>query len=113
MHYLNDGGAVIRFSLQKQEFFIPVILVLKALIDTTDREIYDRVVSGNSDDAFTAGRIEMNLRESKNFGLFTKNQHLAYIGSRFRSVLQMPSCCLLYTSPSPRDLSTSRMPSSA
>ena len=29
--------------------------------------------SGNSDDAFTAGRIEMNLRESKNFGLFTKN----------------------------------------
>ena len=24
-----------------------------------------------------------------------------------------PSCCLLYTSPSPRDLSTSRMPSSA
>ena len=24
-----------------------------------------------------------------------------------------PECCLLYTSPSPRDLSTSRMPSSA
>ena len=24
-----------------------------------------------------------------------------------------PKCCLLYTSPSPRDLSTSRMPSSA
>ena len=24
-----------------------------------------------------------------------------------------PACCLLYTSPSPRDLSTSRMPSSA
>ena len=24
-----------------------------------------------------------------------------------------PNCCLLYTSPSPRDLSTSRMPSSA
>ena len=27
--------------------------------------------------------------------------------------LQMPTHCLLYTSPSPRDLSTSRMPSSA
>eukprot|EP00831_Metopus_contortus_P042586 TRINITY_DN33857_c0_g1_i1.p3 TRINITY_DN33857_c0_g1~~TRINITY_DN33857_c0_g1_i1.p3 ORF type:complete len:102 (-),score=11.23 TRINITY_DN33857_c0_g1_i1:118-423(-) len=25
----------------------------------------------------------------------------------------LPMCCLLYTSPSPRDLSTSRMPSSA
>ena len=28
-------------------------------------------------------------------------------------VLNEPSVCLLYTSPSPRDLSTSRMPSSA
>ena len=28
-------------------------------------------------------------------------------------VLTMPLACLLYTSPSPRDLSTSRMPSSA
>ena len=27
--------------------------------------------------------------------------------------LQRPGVCLLYTSPSPRDLSTSRMPSSA
>ena len=28
-------------------------------------------------------------------------------------ILSLPKCCLLYTSPSPRDLSTSRMPSSA
>ena len=27
--------------------------------------------------------------------------------------IALPYCCLLYTSPSPRDLSTSRMPSSA
>ena len=92
LHYLTDGGAMIRFSLQKQEFFIPVILLLKALMETSDREIYDRVVCGNKDDAFTAGRIEMNLRESKKFGLFTKEQHLAYIGSRFRTILQMPPC---------------------
>ena len=31
----------------------------------------------------------------------------------FNPVLLKPSSCLLYTSPSPRDLSTSRMPSSA
>ena len=30
-----------------------------------------------------------------------------------RSLLRIPHTCLLYTSPSPRDLSTSRMPSSA
>ena len=31
----------------------------------------------------------------------------------FRYILRKPRNCLLYTSPSPRDLSTSRMPSSA
>ena len=29
------------------------------------------------------------------------------------NIISNPNCCLLYTSPSPRDLSTSRMPSSA
>ena len=35
--------------------------------------------------------------------------------SKYRSYLETEyeKCCLLYTSPSPRDLSTSRMPSSA
>ena len=32
---------------------------------------------------------------------------------RFGSALGLDGICLLYTSPSPRDLSTSRMPSSA
>ena len=31
----------------------------------------------------------------------------------FSKLLDVLECCLLYTSPSPRDLSTSRMPSSA
>ena len=31
----------------------------------------------------------------------------------WETVRQLPGTCLLYTSPSPRDLSTSRMPSSA
>ena len=36
-------------------------------------------------------------------------------GSRkgFNAAGELPNVCLLYTSPSPRDLSTSRMPSSA
>ena len=32
---------------------------------------------------------------------------------KLKEILEDPSICLLYTSPSPRDLSTSRMPSSA
>ena len=41
--------------------------------------------------------------------IFVGNDEL----KNFAKVLSLPLCCLLYTSPSPRDLSTSRMPSSA
>ena len=37
---------------------------------------------------------------------------ISWLGSWYR-YRQRPQTCLLYTSPSPRDLSTSRMPSSA
>ena len=39
--------------------------------------------------------------------------HLALIRNRLFTAITRSKACLLYTSPSPRDLSTSRMPSSA
>ena len=36
-----------------------------------------------------------------------------YLLTHLHQILQQSEYCLLYTSPSPRDLSTSRMPSSA
>ena len=44
---------------------------------------------------------------NNNDGIFVKTLHAIF------EELKWSSTCLLYTSPSPRDLSTSRMPSSA
>ena len=44
-------------------------------------------------------------------GVQTKREVLAEMATALAKV--EPQICLLYTSPSPRDLSTSRMPSSA
>ena len=45
---------------------------------------------------------------------FTGKAHVAYIPTeRIVGISKLARICLLYTSPSPRDLSTSRMPSSA
>ena len=48
----------------------------------------------------------------------TSNKQKVYVNApktetRFRKIRELAEDCLLYTSPSPRDLSTSRMPSSA
>ena len=42
-----------------------------------------------------------------------KKEHLSFYSNQDISILDENRTCLLYTSPSPRDLSTSRMPSSA
>ena len=57
VHYLNTGGANLKFILRRQEFFIPVAILLKALsFDThygggggggiTDEELYHRIMGG-------------------------------------------------------------------
>ena len=46
-------------------------------------------------------------------GSIEANAHLIKFDSTHGTLTQEVKTCLLYTSPSPRDLSTSRMPSSA
>ncbi|KAM0678655.1 hypothetical protein BDAP_000764 [Binucleata daphniae] len=41
LHYLNDGNVVLRLYYRKREFYIPVMLIINALIDTTDEEIFN------------------------------------------------------------------------
>ena len=64
---------------------------------------------------FTTFRSKLSKRKSK--GLKSRDSYSGVKTSLFKKVFKIKqkkrSSCLLYTSPSPRDLSTSRMPSSA
>ena len=56
-------------------------------------------------------KIVYSALEAKGYN--PKNQIIGYILSGDPTYITNYNNCLLYTSPSPRDLSTSRMPSSA
>uniref|UniRef100_K3WI27 DNA-directed RNA polymerase subunit beta n=1 Tax=Globisporangium ultimum (strain ATCC 200006 / CBS 805.95 / DAOM BR144) TaxID=431595 RepID=K3WI27_GLOUD len=86
-HYLEDGNATVRFGVKKQEFMIPVGLVLKALYPLTDREIYERVLRGDHDNTYLSARVELILREAKKFSLYSREEALAYLGKHFRHVM--------------------------
>ena len=99
MHYLSTGGATLRFVVRKQEFLLPVVLVAKALVDVSDKEIFDRVMQGDGNNTFTSTRIEMLLRDAKAFAnkhkqtsesalpITTHLGSLMYLGSLFRIFL--------------------------
>ena len=68
------------------------------------------VIMGDDVGWFNVGAYHQGIMSSRTPNL----DRLAAEGLRFTDYYAEASCtCLLYTSPSPRDLSTSRMPSSA
>jgi DNA-directed RNA polymerase I subunit RPA2 len=57
VHYLIGGNMMIRFAINRKNFFIPAIALLKALRRTTDREIYSHLVQGREENTMLTERV--------------------------------------------------------
>jgi len=95
LHYLEDGNVNFRFSWRKAEYLVPLIMVMKALVETNDREIFEGLVGaagskGLEDKQFVADRVELLIRNYKVYGLHTKTKTRAFLGQKFKVVLQLP-----------------------
>ena len=91
LHYLTDGNVTVRFSWRKNEYYMPVIMILKALVETNDRDVAAGIMGtatdGQKPNSFVAERTELLLRTFKAYNLKSRSQTLAYIGEKFRPVL--------------------------
>jgi DNA-directed RNA polymerase I subunit RPA2 len=106
VHYLSTGTVTFKFSARKQEFLIPVILILRALstspnstssssnipsMGVSDQELYQRIIQGDEDNTFIRARAQLLLQDAQRFqGLHSPMECLAYLGSRFRLLSMKP-----------------------
>ncbi|PWN30971.1 putative RPA135-DNA-directed RNA polymerase I, 135 kd subunit [Jaminaea rosea] len=90
IHYLDNGGVTLRFSWKKREYMIPAIMLLKALVSASDKDIFMELTRGEVDNTFLTDRVEMLLRGFKSYSLFSGDHCLEYLGSKFRIVLGCP-----------------------
>ena len=95
LHYLNDGNVIFRFSWRKNEYLVPLMMILKALVETNDREIFQGLVNTTDEKIlkekqFLVDRVEMLLRTYKTYAMHGKAKARAYLGSKFRPVLSAP-----------------------
>ncbi|KAH8689228.1 hypothetical protein GQ44DRAFT_667607 [Phaeosphaeriaceae sp. PMI808] len=95
LHYLSDGNVNLRFSWRKAEYLVPVMMVLKSLVETNDREIFEGLVGpagseGLAEKQFVTDRVELLLRTYKVYGLHSRAKTRAYLGHKFKVVLQIP-----------------------
>ncbi len=69
---------------------IPLVLVLKALTEASDKEIFEGIVQGEYDNTFITDRVELLLRSTKVWKLHSGKACLEYLGQKFRVVLNCP-----------------------
>ncbi|EGV64922.1 DNA-directed RNA polymerase I subunit rpa2 [Yamadazyma tenuis] len=87
LHYLSDGNVTFRFSWKKNEYLVPVQMILKALMETSDREIFDGIIGTDLSNSFLTDRLELLLRTyNKSYNLYSNQETLAYLGDKFRVV---------------------------
>jgi DNA-directed RNA polymerase I subunit RPA2 len=120
VHYLTTGGVTVRFYMRKQEFLVPVVLLLRAcgsayevmaeqqmegrvnsttaatgsnsirVATITDEEIFHKIVQGDESNTFLRARAELLLQDARRFGFYTPDEALSYLGSRFRNLAGKP-----------------------
>lgn len=93
VHLLSSGAARLRLTISKNEYFIPLVLLMRSLREMTDAEFLRRATGGESADDFVEDRVLAALQEHSAFGesLHSRAQCLAYLGTRFRVVLKLPA----------------------
>lgn len=90
LHYLSDGTAKLMFFYRKEKFFVPVMMMLKALSgNLPDIEIFNELTKDKDDDFYKSCIVNMmrNLLSEK---LLCPAQVRTYIGERFRVRLNLP-----------------------
>lgn len=90
LHYLSNGNVTFRFSWRKNEYMIPVVMIMKALVDVSDKDIFCDLAQNDFGDTFRTDRIELLLRAFKTYALPTGRQCLEFLGDKFRVVLGCP-----------------------
>ncbi|GFU14119.1 DNA-directed RNA polymerase I subunit RPA2 [Nephila pilipes] len=91
MHYLSDGTVKIMFSYKREIFIVPVMIILKALVDDVDYYIYQQLIKGKEKDTFYQGCIKNMLRKLASEGLYFQEQALNYLGEKFAIKMNQPS----------------------
>ncbi|CAI9096906.1 OLC1v1033160C1 [Oldenlandia corymbosa var. corymbosa] len=97
LYYLNNGSARLGFWIQGREYLLPVGIILKALIDASDHEIYVSLtcsyddnlerVKGSVGTKLVGERAKIILDEVQNLSLFTHTQCLRHIGQHFKPIM--------------------------
>ncbi|XP_059471890.1 DNA-directed RNA polymerase I subunit RPA2 [Neocloeon triangulifer] len=84
VHFLLDGSCKFMFSHERTLCFVPVSVMLRALSERSDLDIFHNLLHGAEDDQYYQGCLKTILRQAHDEKVHTKQDALKFLGSNFR-----------------------------
>lgn len=81
IRYCSDGNVHVKLFLRRRAYVIPAVLILRALVETTDEEIYESLGCDR--------RVVTMLGKMKDIECFSRRECLIHLGTRFKPVLKI------------------------
>ncbi|KAG5859304.1 DNA-directed RNA polymerase subunit B [Encephalitozoon hellem] len=81
LYYCTDGNVIIKIFYKRSTFLFPLVLILRALVNTTDEELFEALGGGDK-------AIHL-LKCFAEYNVFSRTECLDYIGSRFLAVIDV------------------------
>jgi len=93
LHYLTNGTAKLKVYYNARPITVALPVFLKALVDYTDKRIFQRLVSGyiGKERQFYQNSLISMLTLSRELGINTRQEALEYLGRKLRSSQELPS----------------------
>lgn len=94
LHFLNNGTAKFMFSHRKLLSYLPVMLILKSLVDYSDEQIFKDLMAGYEDDFYYNSCIRNMMQELCKENILTHHDCKNYLGQVFKDRFdKLPSWC--------------------
>ena len=91
LHYLLDGRVVCALTLRRQECFIPIGIIIRALSDVNEFDIKANILASldctNSCLEFARGCLDTSFSEVSKMNIRTRTDALNFLGEKFRVIL--------------------------
>lgn len=90
LHYLTNGLAKLKIFHNARPITLPVMIVLRSLVNWTDKKVFERLTSGyrGKEKQFYQNSIVTMLKLVKSKGIATQEAALTHLGSSLRSLQQ-------------------------
>lgn len=87
MHYLECCTMTLSIQYRRELFYIPLMYILKCLVDWNDAQISAQLIAGKPGDQFWANCVRNMLTLAQDEGIVSQKIALSELGKRFRVVL--------------------------